>query len=85
MEMPRPTESHQKLNLLAGRWTGQERLSPSPWDPKGGTVTGRSDNRIALDGFVLLHDYEQERGGAITFRGHGVLSYDAQGQCYRML
>jgi len=84
MEMPKPGESHQKFSLLAGRWTGQERISPSPWDPKGGTATGRSNNRIALDGFVLLHDYEQERNGAVTFRGHGVLSYDGQGQCYRM-
>jgi hypothetical protein len=84
MEMPKPTEAHKKLTHLVGRWTGQEHISPSPWDPKGGVATGRSDNRIALEGFALLHDYEQERNGAITFRGHGVLTYDAQEQCYRM-
>jgi hypothetical protein len=84
MEMPKPTEGHKKFNHLAGRWTGQEQISPSPWDPKGGTATGRSDNRIALDGFALLHDYEQERNGAVNFRGHGVLTFDPREQCYRM-
>jgi hypothetical protein len=27
---------------------------------------------------------EQERNGAVTFRGHGVLSFDSGEQCYRM-
>jgi hypothetical protein len=82
MEMPKPTEAHKKFALLAGRWSGQEQIHPSPWDPHGGKAVGRSDNRIALDGFVLLHDYEQERNGAVSFRGHGVLSFDAAEQCY---
>jgi hypothetical protein len=84
MEMPKPTEAHKKFALMAGRWTGEECISPSPWDPKGGTAKSRSDNRVALNGFVLLHDYEQERNGAVTFRGHGVLSFDSPQQCYVM-
>ena len=84
MEMPKLTEAHKNFKYLAGQWSGQERIAPSPWDPKGGTATGYSDNRIALDGFVLVHDYEQQRNGATTFRGHGVLSFDPQEQCYRM-
>lgn len=83
-EMPKPTEAHAKMNALVGRWIGQERLHPSPWDAKGGTATGRSDNRMALDGFALLHDYTQERNGAVTFSGHGVLTFDAQEKCYVM-
>jgi hypothetical protein len=84
MEMPKPTEAHRKLDSLAGRWTGQERMHPSPWDPKGGTAAGRVDNRTALDGFALLHDYVQERNGAVSFTGHGVLTFDAKEQCYLM-
>jgi hypothetical protein len=84
MDMPKPTEAHARLTVMAGRWTGQEHIRPSPWDPNGGSATGRSDNRVGLGGFVLFHDYEQERGGAVNFRGHGVLSYDAFQQCYRM-
>ena len=76
MDMPTPTEAHKKLEKLAGSWTGQDILHPSPWDPKGAEATGRVERRMALDGFVLLEDYEQERDGKISFRGHGVYSYD---------
>src|SRR5664279_4994872 len=84
MEMPKPTEVHHKLAKFAGRWTGKEKLSPSPWDPKGGPAVGRCNNRLAADGFILVHDYEQERGGTVNFRGHGVFSYDCAGKCYML-
>ena len=76
-EMPKPNAAHARLHALAGRWIGQETIPPCPWDPQGGTAVGHCDNRIALDGWVLLHDYEQERDGRICFRGHGVFSFDA--------
>jgi hypothetical protein len=82
MEMPKPTDAHRKLEMLVGRWLGEERLFPSPWDPKGGTAIGRIDNRLALDGFIVVQDYEQERDGKINFRGHGVFSWDATQKCY---
>ena len=82
MQMPKPGEAHNKLARLAGRWIGNEKLSPSPWDPKGGTAVGRCENRIVADGFALAQNYEQERGGAVNFRGHGVFSYDAAEKCY---
>src|SRR5262245_40303613 len=82
MEMPKPNEAHRKLDALAGRWTGKETIPPCPWDPKGGTAVGRCDNRVGVDGFLLIHDYEQERDGRINFRGHGVFSYDNTQQCY---
>jgi hypothetical protein len=76
-EMPRPTAAHAQLAILAGVWASREQIAPSPWDTKGGLAYGRCTNQLALNGFVVLHDYEQERGGAVTFRGHGVFSYDA--------
>jgi hypothetical protein len=82
MEMPKPTEAHRKLNSLAGRWVGQEKMFPSPWDPKGGTAVGHCHNRLAVDDFVIVHDYEQERNGTISFRGHGVFSYDPAEKSY---
>lgn len=84
MPMPKPTEAHHKLARFAGRWIGNEKLSPSPWDPKGGTAVGKCDNKIATDGFVLVHDYSQERGGTVNFRGHGVFSYDGGEKCYNL-
>ena len=84
MDMPRPGAEHEKLKLFAGRWTGEEKIHPSPMDPKGGAANARVENRIALDGFVVVQDYEQERGGGVTFRGHAVIWYDAARKLYVM-
>lgn len=84
MSMPQPTDAHRKFAKLAGTWRGQEKLHPSPWDPQGGMAEARVVNRIALDGFILVQDWEQARGGAVTFRGFGVLTYDAGQGCYVM-
>ena len=52
-------------------------MSPSPWDPKGGTATSRTSTRLELGGFFLLTDYVQERDGRVSYRGHGVVGWDA--------
>jgi hypothetical protein len=82
MEMPKPTEDHRKLQKLAGQWIGKEKMHPSPWDPQGGEAVGKVHNRVALDGFVVIQDYEQERGGKVNFRGHGVFRFDAAEKGY---
>jgi hypothetical protein len=82
MEMPKPTEAHKKLSIFDGLWIGQETIPPCPWDPKGGTAVGRCTNRVAVDDFIVIHDYEQERNGAISFRGHGVYTYDTTAKHY---
>jgi hypothetical protein len=75
--MPQPGDEHRRLHAMAGSWVSQETLHPSPWDPVGGTATGRAEARVALDGFVVVTDYEQERGGRPGYRGHGVFGFDA--------
>lgn len=84
MEMPKPTAEHRKLEKIAGDWEGEEKMSPSPWDPKGGTALGRIKSRMAVGGFALINDYEQERDGKITFSGHGVFTYDLKEQLYTL-
>lgn len=84
MEMPKPSAGHQKLEKLAGRWEGEETMYPSQWDPKGGTATGRTTSRMALDGFALIGEYEQERNGIITFSGHSVFTFDAHENLYSL-
>jgi hypothetical protein len=79
--MPEPTEHHRKLSALAGSWGGPEKLYPSPWGP-GGEATGRMSARLAVDGFFLLQDYEEERDGRVVFRGHAVMGYDAREESY---
>ena len=77
MEMPKPGEPHRRLAKIVGNWKGEEKLAPSPWDPVGGSAIGRVHNRAALDGFAVIQDYEQERNGAVNFRGHGVFTWDS--------
>jgi len=84
MEMPRPNQHHEKLTALAGTWTGEEKIHPSPWDPAGGGATGRIVSRMDLDGFFLVSDYVEERGGQVAYRGHGVFGYDPERTCYTM-
>lgn len=84
MQMPKPGPGHSKLERLAGFWEGEETMHPSQWDPKGGTAIGRSTNRLALGGFALIHEYEQERDGAITFTGHGVMTFNPKEEQYAL-
>jgi len=84
MEMPKSTEQHRKLQTLAGTWTGEETMFPSPWDPQGGKATGRIVSRIEVDGFFLISDYVQERGGHPSYRGHGVFGWDGDQKRYTM-
>ena len=84
MEMPQLTAAHRHLDRIVGRWRGEERMLPSPWDPGGGTAIGRVRNAAALDGFAVVQEYEQERGGAVTFRGHGVFRWDPSASEYSL-
>jgi hypothetical protein len=84
MEMPRPSREQEDLSILVGDWLGQEQLHPSPFDPVGGPAVGRVYNWLALDGFAVIQDYEQERKGAVNFRGHGIFRWAAADKCYAL-
>jgi hypothetical protein len=79
-----PTEQHRKLQALVGSWEGQETMSPSPWDPEGGTARSRVEARLELDGMYVIYDYVQERDGRVTYRGHGVYGWDDKRRAYTM-
>jgi len=78
MEMPKPGIAHERLARLAGTWHGEEKMFPSPWDPEGGTAQATTHARVGLGGFAVITDYEQQRGGRVTFSGHGVWTVDAE-------
>jgi len=84
MNMPKPAGGHRRLESLAGTWVGEERMYPSAWDPVGGAATGRTTSRMAVGGFALVTDYEQERDGAVTFSGHGVYTFDPRNDEYSL-
>ena len=85
MEMPKPGAPHQQLAKLAGNWVGEERMMPSPWDPQGGTAKGRVKNAVGIDGFVVIQDYEQTRDGKVSFRGHGVFTWNEHKKCNELV
>lgn len=79
MEMPKPSAEIQTLSeLFQGTWRGSETLHPSPWDPAGGPGFGTWVVHPSLDGFYLLVDYTEERGGKVVYRGHGVHGWEAR-------
>jgi hypothetical protein len=84
MHMQRPTAQLEKLKSLVGQWSGEETMHPSPWDPKGGPARSKTLARMELDGSFVFADYEQERGGTITYRGKGVYGYDTFQNKYTM-
>ena len=81
MDMPKPGPEHKQIAKLVGNWVGDETLAPSPFDAKGGSAKARVTNKLALDGFVVVQDYEQTRNGAVSFRGHGVFAWDPVKKC----
>ena len=84
MEMPKPQPEHAKLNFLTGKWVGEEKILPSPWDPQGGPATSKVEARTDLDGFNVIMDYVETRNGQIAFRGHGVFGFDCNEKVYTM-
>ena len=82
--MPKPGPEHERLSQLAGTWTGDETIFPSPWDPKGGKARSSWSSRMDLDGLFLISDYAQERDGKVNFRGHGVYGWDPAKKQYTM-
>lgn len=69
---------------MVGQWVSEDQFHPTPWDPKGGTATTRMNTRLDLDGFFVIADAVQERGGKVSYRGHGVFGWDAPQQRYTM-
>ncbi|MFQ5844007.1 MAG: DUF1579 family protein [Planctomycetota bacterium] len=82
--MPQPGAEHRRLERLAGTWTGEETLYPSPWAPEGATAVGRIEARIGLGGFFLVSDYTEERDERVWYRGHGVYGWDPKRERYTM-
>ena len=78
-DLPQPGPAHERLLHFVGRWSGTEHMAPTQWGP-GGTATGRTLCRRALDGLALIQEYEQEKDGQIVFRGHGVMLVEADTQ-----
>jgi hypothetical protein len=79
--MPQPTAEHKQLERLVGRWSGEEKLSPSPWGP-GGVATGKFEMRLDIDGFFVIQDYVEEKDGRTVYRGHGIIGYDTTDKSY---
>ncbi len=78
-----PGPEHQVLAQLSGTWEGPEVLMPAPGSQEKHQRLGRIQARV-LEQFFVISDYVQKQDGAVTYRGHGVYSYDPSEQKYVM-
>ena len=78
----KPGEAHEQLKRLVGTWYGKEILPRSPWYPNGGAAIPTVKNQLALDGLVLVQEYQQERQDPTVFRGYGVFRWDGDAREY---
>lgn len=76
-------DAHHALHRLAGEWRGRETIAPSPWDPSGAVAEAVVRNRVALDGLIVIQDYDQSRDGKVVFQGHGVFGVEGTGVVLR--
>ncbi|MEO8032455.1 MAG: DUF1579 family protein [Gemmatimonadota bacterium] len=76
MEVPKPAAAHKLLHALPGDWIGDETVHPSPWAPQGAKSVGRVKNKVALGGLAVIQHYDQEMGGTVVFKGHGIFTVD---------
>lgn len=73
--MTHPDPSLAKLQLMLGRWEGEEHLSATPSQPTG-VASGRHSVRLALNGTAVIQDYVQLRAGQPDRARHGVFTLD---------
>ncbi len=83
MDAPKPAEQHRQLEKFVGKWSGTDRIFPSPWMAEG-LKPASCEIKPALDGFFLLMDYAQYEGGNPGFAGLGVIGYDVKQGCFTM-
>lgn len=82
-ELPKPGSQHKALEFMLGHFIGDETMHPSPWCAEEQQRSSTCRSRF-LDDFFLISEYEQRDGDTVTFRGHGVYSWDPQKACYVM-
>ncbi len=80
---PAPLEEHHRLAAFAGEWRGEETVYASRW-VEGGPAQVAVTARIDLNGFYLIQDARQTRGGKETFATHGVFTYDRESRLYKL-
>lgn len=84
MEMPKLAPGHSFFERMAGQWSGDVKMYPSPWDPKGGTAPASTRIQVQLNGFVAIGDYDQKKDGVTAYAGHSVFTYDAENDLYTL-
>ena len=83
MEPPKPTELHQKLEKLSGKWVGEEKIAGSPHTTET-KATGTFDFRMDLGDLFAMVDYVEKSGGKTLMAGHGVIGWDAKKKNYTL-
>ncbi|MDP9281082.1 MAG: DUF1579 domain-containing protein [Chloroflexota bacterium] len=83
MEKPKPSEEHKKLEKLAGKWIGEEKIQGSPHATVT-EATGTFDFRMDLGGLFIVTDYVEKSAETTLLAGHGVIGWDAKKKNYTL-
>ncbi|MEP6567923.1 MAG: DUF1579 family protein [Mesorhizobium sp.] len=66
---------HQRLQVLAGAWRGEEEVSDTQW-ADGGAATSEVTAEAQFGGLFVVQRYRQRRDGTISFGAHSVFGFD---------
>src|SRR5687768_9408547 len=83
MEQPKPTAEHKKLEMLKGKWVGEEMIQGSPHTTET-KARGTFDFRMDLGDLFAIVDYVEKSGGKTLMAGHGVIGWDAKKKNYTL-
>ncbi len=75
---------YQWLRRFVGTWEGTDTIAPAPWNPKGGTATGRVSVRLLQGGLYAIFEWVQLREAVQVFEGHGVMCWSPKDSEFRM-
>jgi len=82
-EMPKPAPEMERLAMLHGRWSVEEKHEPSEMLPQGGTGKGQESVRPGPGRLSLIAEYSSQ-GPMGEFSGIGLLTWDPAERVYRM-
>src|SRR5262249_147243 len=52
---------------------------------QGATATAKVKNTLAVDGFIVVQDYERSSDGKVSFRGHGIFTWNDAKKCNELV
>ena len=73
--VPKPGPEHQLFKMDEGVWDATVEISQGPGAPSM-TWKGAETNTVGCGGLCLISDFTADMSQGMTFKGHGLLTWD---------